>query len=319
MKQFLPIFFLLFAFSVAFAQNVTNVSFHQEGNKVIIMYDLDKQADVSVFMSTDGGVTYGNALQHVTGAVGKNVTAGTGKRIEYDVLAEYDKLQGEDFVFKVAAIVAQFCPDSVVDSDGNVYRTIQFGEQCWMAENLRTTKYADGTNIALGSSTSTLRAYRYYPNNNVGDVSAFGYLYNWKAVMGNYSFFDSKPSRIQGICPTDWHVPSDAEWTQLTDYVGSNTNVAKALASTTGWSSSSNTSAVGNNLYANDTTGFNAVPIGYYYGSFGSFGHGAYFWSATQSNIQSAFIRYLYYDDAIVHRSFNNKYYGFSVRCLRDS
>ncbi len=103
MKHFLPIFFLLFAFSVAFAQNVTNVSFHQEGNKVIIMYDLDKQADVSVFMSTDGGGTFGNALQHVTGAVGKNVPAGTGKRIEYDALADYDNLQGDDFVFKVKA------------------------------------------------------------------------------------------------------------------------------------------------------------------------------------------------------------------------
>ena len=99
MKPLFPILILLFAFSA----NVTNVSFHQEGNKVIILYDLDRQADVSVYMSTDGGRTFGGALQHVTGAVGKNVPAGAGKRIEYDALAEYDKLQGEDFVFKVKA------------------------------------------------------------------------------------------------------------------------------------------------------------------------------------------------------------------------
>ncbi len=104
MKHFLPIFFLLFAFSAAFAQNVTNVSFHQEGNKVIILYDLDMPSDVSVYMSTDGGVTYGDTLRHVTGDVGIYVSAGTGKRIEYDVLAEYDKLQGENFVFKVSAV-----------------------------------------------------------------------------------------------------------------------------------------------------------------------------------------------------------------------
>ena len=103
MKPLFPILILLFAFSAVYAQNVTNVSFHQEGNKVIIMYDLDRQADVSVYMSSDGGNSFGGALQHVTGAVGKSVPAGTGKRIEYDPLAEYDKLQGENFVFKVSA------------------------------------------------------------------------------------------------------------------------------------------------------------------------------------------------------------------------
>ncbi len=102
MKKICALILLLLPL-VLWAQNVTNVSFHQEGNKVIIMYDLDKQADVSVYMSTDGGGTFGNALRHVTGAVGKNVSAGTGKRIEFDALAEYDKLQGEDFVFKVRA------------------------------------------------------------------------------------------------------------------------------------------------------------------------------------------------------------------------
>ncbi len=103
MKHLFQLLILMFTFSVAFAQNVTNVSFHQKGNKVIIMYDLGKQADVSVYMSTDGGVTFGDALQHVTGAVGRNVPAGIGKRVEFDALAEYDKLPGKDVVFKVAA------------------------------------------------------------------------------------------------------------------------------------------------------------------------------------------------------------------------
>lgn len=318
MKPFLTSLILVLSLSLAFAQNVTNVSFHQEGNKVIILYDLDRQADVSVYMSTDGGNSFGGALRHVTGAVGKNVPAGIGKRIEFDALAEYDKLQGGDFVFKVRAVVIQSCPASVVDFDGNTYHTVQIGEQCWMKQNLRTTKYADGTNIALGSSTSTLRAYRYYPDNNSDNVSVWGYLYNWEAVM--YHSFSSKtnPSGVQGICPDGWHVPSDAEWTQLSDYVSGNSNRAKALASTTGWNSSANTSAVGDNLSANNATGFNAVPVGYYYDNFVGVGDGAYFWSATQSNLLSAVICYLYYNDSIVHRSFNGKHYGFSVRCLRD-
>ncbi len=86
------------------SQNVTNVTFYQDGNKVVITYDLDKAADVSVYMSTDGGNSFGRALQHVTGDVGKNVQAGTKNRIEYDALADFEKLQGDDFVFKVKAI-----------------------------------------------------------------------------------------------------------------------------------------------------------------------------------------------------------------------
>lgn len=132
----------------------------------------------------------------------------------------------------------------------------------WMKENLRTTHYADGTAIPAGTTTS-YSAYRYAPNNDESNVATYGYLYNWPAVMHGATSSSDNPSNVQGICPAGWHMPSDAEWTQLTTYVYNNgyqcpgcsgvSNaakvdcIAKALASQTGWNSSGITYAVGNN------------------------------------------------------------------------
>ena len=145
--------------------------------------------------------------------------------------------------------------------------------------------------------------------------------------MQNSSSSSANPSGVQGICPTGWHVPSDAEWTQLTNYVGSQTQyrcgsnssyIAKALASTTGWSSYSATCAVGNNLGTNNATGFSALPAGNYYGDFGNFGYGAYFWSATEINGSKAYSCYLGYNYDYVSGGESSKSYGFSVRCVRN-
>ncbi|MBQ9436174.1 MAG: fibrobacter succinogenes major paralogous domain-containing protein [Bacteroidales bacterium] len=217
---------------------------------------------------------------------------------------------------------------TVTDIEGNIYNTVQIGAQCWMKENLRTTKYADGTPIDQGNSTSTTVGYWYYPNNSSSNKATYGLLYNWKAVMRNLSSSSANPSGVQGICPTGWHVPSDAEWTQLTDYVGSqshyqckdnSSNIAKALASATGWNSSTSTCAVGNVQSENNTTGFSAVPAGGYFGSYSGFGDYALFWSATENGSHDAYGRYLYYNNANVHRFNDTKYDGFSVRCLRDN
>jgi len=228
----------------------------------------------------------------------------------------------------VTSSVSFTCGTSTVsDYDGNSYQTLQLGTQCWMKSNMKTTHYTDGTSIALGSSTSTTVAYRYYPNNSSANVSTYGYLYNWPAAMHGASSSSTNPSGVQGICPTGWHVPSDAEWTQLTTWVGSQSayqcsgssaNIAKALASTSGWTSSTNTCAVGNTQTSNNATGFGAVPAGNYTGVYYSFGNFANFWSATEYNSYYAFCRYLGYDNAYVSRSYHDQSYGFSVRCLRD-
>ncbi len=159
------------------------------------------------------------------------------------------------------------CGEQMKDVDGNLYNTIRMGTQCWMAENLRTTRYSDGTEIALSTDTSSSVAYRYSHSENT-PPSKFGFAYNWQAIMHGETSSSANPSGVQGICPTGWHVPSMAEWRQLSDYVssrseyvcGDNANfIAKALASTTGWLSSSNVCATGNNPSANNATGFNIV------------------------------------------------------------
>jgi uncharacterized protein (TIGR02145 family) len=216
----------------------------------------------------------------------------------------------------------------VIDIDGNTYNTVQIGNQCWMKENLRTTHFANGANIPMGSTESYNAPYRYAPDNNNSNVSTYGYLYNWPAVMYGTSSSNANPSGVQGICPNGWHVPSDSEWTQLTYYVGSHMqyqcnnssdNIAKALASTTGWNTSSNACAVGNNPSANNTTGFSVLPAGIYPNYYGLFGYSTFFWSTTEEGVYNAYYRYLSYKYADVSMNRREKSCGFSVRCLRNA
>ena len=218
---------------------------------------------------------------------------------------------------------------TVTDYEGNVYATVQIGQQCWMRDNLRTRHYSDGIEIPIGTTSSANTSYYYNYSSSSIPLPQRGYLYNWSAVMHGASSSEANPSGVQGICPIGWHVPSDAEWTLLTDYVksqsdyvcGTNTNtiIAKSLAATTEWNTCTNTCAVGNNLSNNNATGFSALPagiysnIGYLYS-----GYYTYFWSTTDTSNSNAWYRSLSYVDVVVHRSSTNKYNGYSVRCLRD-
>jgi uncharacterized protein (TIGR02145 family) len=207
-------------------------------------------------------------------------------------------------------------PGTVKDQDGNEYKTVKIGNQVWMAENMRAEHDRDGNAIAiaLGSKTkpSYDTPYRYCPDNYSGNVQPYGYLYNWVAA--------------KRVCPVGWHLPSDAEWTQLTDYLKNNgyscgnstDNIAKALASQTGWENSSDQCDVGNNPSANNATGFSALPAGYYNGRPDDFGYDAGFWSATESSGSNAWCRGLIYCDANVGRYSDYKSTGGAVRCVRD-
>ena len=212
------------------------------------------------------------------------------------------------------------------DYDGNTYNTVRIGLQCWMKENLRTTHYSNGESIPLGSTTSNTNPYYYNYSTSSIALSQRGYLYNWPAVMHGASSSETNPSGVQGICPNGWHVPSNAEWMQLANYVisrsqyicGNNiTNIAKALAANTGWNTSSGTCDVGNNQSANNATGFSAVPAGQY-GQYGSnSGHSTCFWSSTEY-YQSAYNRGLGSTTSEFSGGGMDKSAGNSVRCLRD-
>ena len=221
------------------------------------------------------------------------------------------------------------CGNTITDYDNNAYNTLQLGSQCWMAENLRTTHYANGSTITLitSTATSTSDRYRYYPNNDINNVSTYGYLYNWCAVMNGATSSSTNPSGVQGICPNGWHIPSDAEWTQLTDYVSSqsqywcdgvNTNIAKALAGQNGWLSSTTSCAVGNTPLNNNSTGFNGVPAGYFTASFTEPGNRVYFWSSTDDGSTSVYVKRIRYSSATILATSYDKYSALTVRCVKN-
>lgn len=125
------------------------------------------------------------------------------------------------------------------------------------------------TSIQTGTTTSTSIAYKYNPDNDTATVKTYGYLYNWRAAMGKSPSSNSDPSGVQGPCPNGWHVPSDTEWTILTNYVSSQpayhfsttaTYIAKSLAANANWNNYTNGTIydVGNPAYPNNATGFSA-------------------------------------------------------------
>jgi len=193
------------------------------------------------------------------------------------------------------------CPGTptVTDYDGNTYNTVQIGAQCWMKENLKTRHYADGTIIPLGNLSSSTVAYSYYPGGDTVNKALYGMLYNWKAAMNNAQHSNAVPSGVQGVCPTGWHLPSEAEFTILTSYLSDNeeytcnlnpTYIAKALADTIGWNidyCNYYGCCVSSELSTNNASGFSAKGAGNYsayydnnsMGSGSSFKRSAYFWT----------------------------------------
>jgi len=236
-----------------------------------------------------------------------------------------------DIVDECGCLSTFHCGTSTIsDFDGNTYSTVKLGSQCWMAENLRTTHYSNGDPIDLGTTTSTTIPYRYNPASDSANVGTYGYLYNWVAVMNSVAPSEANPSGVQGICPTGWHVPSDAEWTDLETFVSSQSQyvcnhqnssyIGKALASTTGWNNSTTTACgVGTTQSTNNATGFNARPAGNYYASGGNgFGYYANFWTTTKMTNGNAYYYNLSYTSPSLNRSNTSGTSGYSVRCVRD-
>lgn len=230
--------------------------------------------------------------------------------------------------------------NTVTDYDGNVYRTVTIGTQVWMSENLKTTKYSDGTAIPLVTGDSnwdaldeTDQAYC-FPNDDVANKAVFGALYTWSAAMKGAASSTANPSKVQGICPTGWHLPSSAEWDVLIKYLGnngynydgtvSNRNivVAKSLASNYYWSVSDKAGSVGSSDYPTyrNKSGFSALPASsrLYNGSFNELGLYAFWLSATEENTLNAKICKLYYSDTFAERTYFRKEGGYSVRCVKD-
>jgi len=194
---------------------------------------------------------------------------------------------------------------TVTDIDGNVYHTVTIGTQVWMAENLKTTRYNDGTAIpfvtdSIAWSHLTTPGYCWY-NDSAIYGNTYGALYNWFAV------------NTGKLAPTGWHVPSDSEWTVLINYLGGDSVAGGKLkeAETAYWASP--------NTGATDETGFTALPGGWrYIGTFGTIGDLGNWWSATAYDAANSWYRYMNYSNAHVSRFYYLSQNGFSVRCVRD-
>lgn len=224
---------------------------------------------------------------------------------------------------------------TVKDIDGNVYKTVTIGTQTWMAENLRTTRYNDSTLIPLpfGKSSAIFGpfvcSYKYTSNSDT--IKTYGRLYNW------YTLNTGK------LCPKGWHIPSDAEWTTLTNYLTDNgynydgsaaassapgvtpdNRIGKALAASIAWVSSAIEGSVGNTDFPakRNATGFNAFPGGARtdVGQFMQMGVGAFWWTASENNTNTteAFGRSLINSYYSLNAGVTSKTSGFSVRCVKD-
>ena len=230
-----------------------------------------------------------------------------------------------------------YADGTATDQDGNTFEWINYGTQDWTVENAEMVTYRDGTPIPQVTDNTewqnlTTGAWCYYNNDPTK-----GKLYNWYAVMGIH---DNDPNTANKVfAPEGWHVPSDAEWTTLEEHLIANgynydsttteNKIAKAMASTTGWYSSTNTGAVGNDRTLNNSSGFNAEPRGFrhtsidYPGLFSDNSYSTRFWSSTlsftENNLEYFWIYSIGYSEAVLNRYFRNARQGLSVRFVRDS
>jgi uncharacterized protein (TIGR02145 family) len=201
----------------------------------------------------------------------------------------------------------QFETGEVTDIDGNRYQTVIIGTQEWMVQDLRTAKYGNGNDIQQVTENTDWEnanygAWCWYDNDNSHE-QPYGKLYNWYAVHDG-----------RGLCPTGWHVPGDAEWTTLTNYLGGADIAGGKMkeAGTTHWMSP--------NTGATNESGFTALPAGNRTttGLFFNLGSYVNWWSSTESSSSDAWYRSINYVNLPVYRNFIDKRLGSSVRCVRD-
>lgn len=207
------------------------------------------------------------------------------------------------------------CGNPISDNDGNTYNTVMIGTQCWMKENLNI-----GTMIPSSSAQTpngTIEKYCY--NDIISNCDTYGGLYQWDEMM-QYSGIEG----VQGICPTDWHLPTETEWCTLIQgldptvvcngigWKGVDGGGKLKEADTTHWTSP--------NTGATNSSGFTALPGGFRDpdGLFGGYGGAGEFWTSSEYGIPNGRHWALYSGTAQVYRGYNNRNYGFSVRCIRD-
>jgi uncharacterized protein (TIGR02145 family) len=210
---------------------------------------------------------------------------------------------------------------TVKDIDGNIYETITIGPQTWMKQNLKSSRYNDGTHIALVTKNSEWAglespAYCWYNNDESKYKNPYGAIYNgYVTNSGN-------------VCTFGWHVPTDKDWQILEMSVG----MSKSDSESPGWRGKEGGKLAGaDTLWVKGTlksdsvfgnSGFEALPAGNRIaasGSFGNMGSNAYWWTDTEAGNNTAWARNLFYGSSHIIKSEYNKSYGFSIRCVKNN
>lgn len=287
--------------------NVTETSAASGGNAISdggatitakgVCWSINKQPTIADSISVDGTGT-GTFTSTVTGLL-DNTT--------YHLRAYATNSKGTAYGNEDSFTTIKSIPTSIMDVDGNVYNTVTIGTQVWLKENLRTTKYNDGSAIVYpGTNNATWQnnttgAYAWYAN-DIANKSIYGALYNWHAV------------NTGKLAPEGWHVATDAEWKTLTDFL-SGENIAGGQlkeAGTAHW--------ITPNTDATNLSFFTGLPGGSrdLGGSFDTKGYNGYFWTSTSVSTTDAYSRYLYFGNGFVYNYSYNKSLGYSVRCVID-
>ena len=197
--------------------------------------------------------------------------------------------------------IIRYCPETpTVLYEGKTYNTIKIGNQCWLNENLDVGTRINGTQDAINNSTIE----KYCYNDNPANCTTYGGLYQWNEAMQYNTTIGA-----QGICPTDWHIPTLAEFQTLQTAVNNDGNSLKAIGQGIDAGAGTNTS------------GFSALLAGYrelYDGSFSYLGNYTYFWSSSVYDATYPSVLFLNYNDSVFNLDYSTKDYGFSVRCVKD-
>ena len=211
---------------------------------------------------------------------------------------------GSNIIYSADSIFFTISP-TCVDIDGNTYQSVKIGTQVWMKENLKTTKYKNGTLIPSGLSSAAWQATTFGAcvdyNNAPANATIYGKLYNWYAVAD-----------VAGLCPVNWHVPSDSEWTTLSTYLGGDAIAGGAMkeAGFAHWGSA--------NTGATNSSGFTALPGGLLNPDGVTFGGDGSWWSSTAYDASNVWYPYLISSLSNYGRSVDDKRVGHSVRCVKD-
>jgi uncharacterized protein (TIGR02145 family) len=257
---------------------------------------IDKKASEN---SDSKGIQSTVDMEYSTGEVLK-FTATSG---DYSTISTFIPVSDSQVTFN-------FIP--CADGDNNNYPVVQIGTQIWMAENLRTTKFNDGTAIPLVTDINawvvlTTPGYCWYNNDEATFKNTYGGLYNWYVT-------DINSNGGKNLCPAGWHLPSDPEWTTLSTYLGGE-SIASGKMKETGTSH-----WLSPNLEATNESGFTALPGGarYFDGTFDLLGQYSQWWSSSQYSIDNGFLRYLAFDNGSVTSNSDSKQSGLSLRCFRE-